>query len=318
MLYAFCRCADDAVDVEGGRLDAIATLQDRLDRAYAGRPRPQPVDRALADVVHAFGIPRALPDALLEGLAWDAAGPDVENESDLHAYAARVAGAVGAMMAMLMGQRCPQVVSRAIDLGIAMQFTNIARDVGEDARAGRLYLPADWLRLRGIEPDLFLRAPAPGPALAAVIDRLLAAADRLYERADGAISRLPPACRPGIQVARLLYAEIGREVERNGLDPISKRAVVTPARKARLLPRAIGASFSRVELDAGAIAPEAQFLVEAVIRAPAPRLMPDSTTVPAGLLRTFSERGTWVIDLFDRLERRDQLGSSLEGALRRS
>jgi phytoene synthase len=102
-LYAFCRLADDAVDVEGGGLGALARLRDRLDRAYAGRPLPLPGDRALADVARLFSMPRALPDALLEGFEWDARGRRYESLADLHGYAARVAGSVGAMMAMLMG-----------------------------------------------------------------------------------------------------------------------------------------------------------------------------------------------------------------------
>jgi phytoene synthase len=140
-LYAFCRLSDDAVDVEGGRGESVARLRQRLDSVFAGRPEPEPVDRALTDAVIEFGIPRAAMDALLEGLEWDAAGRRYETLSDVYAYAVRVAGSVGAMMAALMGARTPDLVARACDLGVAMQLTNIARDVGEDARAGRLYLP---------------------------------------------------------------------------------------------------------------------------------------------------------------------------------
>ncbi len=99
-------------------------------------------------------------DALLEGFAWDAAGRRYDTLDDLLDYAARVAGAVGAMMAVLMGVRDPALLARACDLGVAMQLTNIARDVGEDARAGRLYLPLAWLREAGIDPDAFLADPA--------------------------------------------------------------------------------------------------------------------------------------------------------------
>ena len=101
----------------------------------------------------------------------------------LHGYAARVAGTVGVMMTLLMGVRDAAALARACDLGVAMQLTNIARDVGEDARAGRLYLPLDWLDEAGVDRDRFLAAPAPSPALARVVARLLAEADRLYARA---------------------------------------------------------------------------------------------------------------------------------------
>src|SRR5215470_11634502 len=172
-LYAFCRLADDAVDLHGGKLAALARLRDRLDQAYAGRPAPMAADRAFADVVASFAIPRALPEALLQGLEWDAYGRRYETIGDLRAYAARVAGAVGAMMSLVMGARAPEVIARACDLGVAMQLTNVARDVGEDARAGRLYLPLTWMRDAGIDPDAWLARPEFDVRLAAVVRRLL-------------------------------------------------------------------------------------------------------------------------------------------------
>ncbi len=101
-------------------------------------------------------MPRALPEALLEGLAWDAQARRYATLSDLYDYSARVAAAVGAMMCVLMGVRDADALARACDLGVAMQLTNIARDVGEDARERRLYLPLDWLAEAGIDPDAFL------------------------------------------------------------------------------------------------------------------------------------------------------------------
>ncbi|HTO66983.1 MAG TPA: squalene/phytoene synthase family protein, partial [Bradyrhizobium sp.] len=115
-LYAFCRLADDAIDLDGGRSDAVGRLRDRLARVYAGKPLPLPADRAFADVVARFAIPRELPEALLEGLMWDAEGRRYETLNDLLDYAARVAGTVGAMMSLLMRRRDPAIVARACDL----------------------------------------------------------------------------------------------------------------------------------------------------------------------------------------------------------
>ncbi len=237
-LYAFCRLSDDAVDCAGGRHAEIAGLRDRLGRAARGEPLDRPTDRALADVLGRHAIPVALPEALLEGLEWDAEGRRYETIGDLQDYAARVAGTVGAMMAILMGRRSPDVLARACDLGIAMQLTNISRDTGEDARQGRIYLPLDWLREAGIDPDGFLDRPAFCPALASVVQRLLAVADGLYARADAGIAELPLACRPGIHAARLLYAGIGHELERTGLDSVARRTVIPGTAKAVLLARA--------------------------------------------------------------------------------
>ncbi len=304
-LYAFCRLSDDAVDVDGGRPGAVARLQERLARVYDGRPLPIAADRAMADVVATAAIPRALPEALLEGLDWDARGREYEDLPDLYAYATRVAGTVGAMMALLMGVRCPDALSRACDLGIAMQLTNIARDVGEDARAGRLYLPRRWLREAGVDPDAWLIAPDPKPAVAAVVQRLLVSADQLYARAESGIAVLPRACRPAIQAARLIYAEIGREVERSRCDSVSGRATVSTRRKLRLLGRALAdAAVMRAREAAPAVA-EARFLVQAAatpVASPSAAASRPSATA----WWNFSERYLWVINLFEQLERREQ------------
>lgn len=238
VLYGFCRLADDAVDVEGGRMEAVARLHDRVRRAYANTPAAVPADRALAEVVRRHAIPRCLLDGLVEGLAWDAQGRRYESLEDLYDYAARVAGTVGAMMAALMGARSPQALARACELGVAMQLSNIARDVGEDARMGRIYLPLQWLREAGVQPEELLAARRFDPRVGAVVQRLLDQADALYARVGAGVGVLPLACRPGINAARFLYAEIGREVERAGCNSITRRAVVPTTRKLQLLLRA--------------------------------------------------------------------------------
>ena len=299
-LYAFCRLADDAVDVEGGptgrgRAAALARLRVRLDRAYAGTPMPLPADRAFAAAVTRHAIPRELPEALLEGLAWDADGRRYETLADLHAYAARVAGAVGVMMAVLMGVRDRDALARACDLGAAMQLTNIARDVGEDARVGRLYLPLAWLREEGVDPGAFLRAPSFKPAIGRVVARVLAEADRLYAAGERGVGALPLACRPGIGAARLLYAAIGDEVARRGHDSVASRAVVPTRTKLALLARAPALAWPRGP-DRAPPLPAAAFLIEAVALAPPPRRR-----------TTLRGQALWVIDLFERVEQRRQL-----------
>jgi phytoene synthase len=268
--YAFCRVADDAVDEQGERgpsraaSAAVAALRRRLARACAGQPEDGPVDRALAHVIAQHDLPRAFLEALIEGFAWDADGRRYETLSDLNAYAARVAGTVGATMAALMGARSRDALARACDLGVAMQLTNVARDVGEDARRGRVYLPLEWMREEGIEPDLWLARPAFDDRLRRVIERLLASADTLYRRADAGVLMLPRDCRASIRAARLIYADIGREIARRGFDSVTGRAVVPSPRKLWLVLRAL---FSAPASDAASReAPpleEVRFLVEA-------------------------------------------------------
>jgi phytoene synthase len=176
-----------------------------------------------------------------------------------------------------------------------MQLTNIARDVGEDARAGRLYLPLAWLREAGIDPESWLANPGFSAPLGAVTGRLLRAADVLYARSCSGIAELPMACRPGMHAARLLYAEIGRELERRGLDSVSQRAVVPASRKAMLLPRAVAAALVPVSADRSAALEQACFLVEAAAAA-----------IEARAARGFEARALWLLDLFERLERRER------------
>jgi phytoene synthase len=295
-LYAFCRVADDAVDLGHDSVQAVARLRERLTRIYAQQPEPTVADRALAQVVHRFAIPRTLLDALIEGFEWDSQQRRCETLADLHAYATRVAGTVGAMMSLLMGQRDAQALARACELGVAMQLSNIARDVGEDARAGRLYLPLQWLREAGITPDDWLARPQFTPALAGVIARLLAHADELYARVDAGVAMLPLSCRPGINAARYLYAAIGHEVRRRGFDSVSRRAVVGGRHKAVQLARAMISLAPARSAAALPPLPATEYLLHAVATTPPP------PAAPAGTY----QRLLFTLELFDQLERRDR------------
>ncbi|MEM7525307.1 MAG: phytoene/squalene synthase family protein [Pseudomonadota bacterium] len=270
-LYSFCRLADDAVDLNDEKPAAVLALRDRLELAFAGRPRNAPADRAFAALVEDFDMPRALPEALLEGLAWDAMERRYANLSELYDYSARVASAVGVMMCVLMGVRDRHALARAADLGLAMQLTNIARDVGEDAAEGRLYLPMDWLAEEGVDIDGFLAAPKPKAAIRRVVERLLKSARRLYERADPGVAALPLDCRPGIYAASRIYAGIGEQVAAAGFDSITQRARTGKAAKIGWLTQSAGRAMISAMTPRPATlyaspAEEVVFLVEAAAR----------------------------------------------------
>lgn len=295
-LYAFCRVADDAIDRADEPERALDSLRDRLDAIYAGAPGPDLADRAMAAVVQEIGLPRTLPEALLEGFAWDTQGRTYETIEDLHDYGARVAGAVGAMMALVMETREPCALARACELGVAMQLTNIARDVGEDARMGRLYLPAQWMHEAGLDPRRWLAAPDFDPRIAGVIARLLEESERLYARAECGVSALPRDCRPAIQAARLVYAEIGHELARRGHDSVRQRAVVgLPRKLARLVQACASVLIAPGRPvsagSASAALPAVGFLVDAAA----------SAELPA---RTYYQRTLRMLELFERNARR--------------
>ncbi len=220
--------------------------------------------------------------------------------SELTAYAVRVAGTVGEMMALVMGVRTSETLARACDLGVAMQFSNIARDLGEDAREGRLYLPLQWLREGGISPEGWLAAPVSNPAIDAVVRRLLAEAATLYARADAGIAALPLSCQPGIRAARLLYAEIGEEVARRGCDSVTVRAVVPMSRKLLVLVRGLALRSH----EAGMGAPFADARQQPVPIGPAGVRLRDRPRWAA-----LEIRPVFVIELFQRLAEREQLGT---------
>ncbi len=330
-LYAFCRLADDTIDLDahlfGGPFGALQHLQNRLQRIYEGRPSQVPADRALARVVARFAIPKSLLDALLEGFEWDLQQRRYDSIEDLQAYGARVAGTVGSMMAIIMGTRDPQAQARACELGVAMQLTNIARDVGEDALAGRLYLPRNWMREAGIDPDTWLKNPSFSTELGGVIKRLLTAADELYARATLGIAALPRDCRPAIQAARLVYSEIGREIERADCDSVGRRAFVSTQRKLALMAYSLGAaavSPARRHVHDLPMTPLAaiQFLVDAASgdetavgdRSTTAPLNSRSARLQPATGKSFDERATWAIGLFERIEERNRASSSFVGA----
>lgn len=272
-LYAFCRLADDEVDEGSEKGKAVIELQERLDLAYAGTPKNAPEDRAFAAIIEQFDMPRALPEALLEGLAWDAVERRYHTLSDVREYSSRVASAVGAMMCVLMRVRDPDALARACDLGVAMQLTNIARDVGEDARAGRIYLPLDWLAEDGIDLQEFFDAPQASPEVRRMVRRLLAEARRLYIRSEAGIAKLPLSARTGIFAARYIYDGIGASVRRNGHDSINVRARTNKAQKIKFIGMAGVRATGSILLPRSPVIfakplPEVAFLVDAAAHRP--------------------------------------------------
>jgi phytoene synthase len=265
--YAFCRVSDDAVDLSSDPAEALGRLRHRLDRIYDGWPADHPADRGLAWVAEHYGLPRVLIEALLEGYQWDVEGRTYRNLSGVRAYSARVAGSVGVVMTLLMGERRPEVLWRAADMGVAMQLTNICRDVGEDARSGRLFLPLDWLEAEGITPEDLFRDARYRPGVGVVVCRLLDEAERLYRRGDEGIGDLPEDCRTAIRAARLIYADIGRIIRQRGYDSVASRAYTSTVRKAQLAARALPSRYwpprAKTFPTPGPL-PEVEFLVAPV------------------------------------------------------
>ena len=260
MLYAWCRHCDDVVDGQqlghgqqhGDRSDGVArlaALEQATLAACAGQLSGNPVFDGLAEVVRRHGIPETCLLEHLAGFRMDVEALHYASLDDTLAYCWRVAGVVGVMMAMVMGNRNPATLDRACDLGMAFQLTNIARDVVEDAAIGRIYLPANWLRAEGIMTpddvlDLRLR-----PALGRVAARLVDTADPYYRSAVAGIGELPLRSAWSIATARGIYRDIGRKVKAHGAHAWDQRIATTRMDKCWFLARGAAVAMVAPSLD---------------------------------------------------------------------
>lgn len=231
-LYAFCREVDDAVDGPSDPATARATLswwRGELARLRAGEPQ-HPVTRALQPVLEPFGIDEARLGEIIDGMEMDLDRNRYEDFTSLRLYCHRVAGVVGAIAARIFGYRNARTLEYAERLGLAFQLTNIIRDVGEDARKNRIYLPADELRQFNVAAADILTSRQT-PEFARLMRFQAERAARCY---DEALSLLPPedrrAQRPGLIMAAI-YRALLAEIERDGHLVLEHRVALTPIRK---------------------------------------------------------------------------------------
>lgn len=253
-LYTFCRRVDDAIDdaPQGEAHRALLGLQQRVRAVYQGEPQHEVAWQAFAELVRAVELPARYPNELLAGMEMDVVGVRYETLDDLLLYCHRVAGVVGLMMCHVLKIEHDQALRNAAHLGIALQLTNISRDVAEDWQLGRLYVPRSVLRAAGIE---FLRSELgrPLPSRAAVplsrcVRQLLALADRFYRSADAGLAALPWRSAFAIRTARAVYARIGGRLRARGYDALAGRAVVPTHEKLALLAGAAFASVAELPL----------------------------------------------------------------------
>ncbi len=232
-LYAFCREVDDVVDEvadPGVARLKLGWWRTEVAAVFDGRPR-HPVALALAPTVAAFRLPQAHFQAVIDGMAMDLEQSRYPDFATLERYCHCVAGVVGLLSAEIFGYAEPGTRDYARDLGIAFQLTNIIRDVGEDARRGRVYLPQDELARFGVDPeDLFGRRVT--SAFTALMAYQVERARGFYARALAALPAVDRrAQRPGLIMAAI-YQALLREIERDGFRVLGRRIALTPLAKA--------------------------------------------------------------------------------------
>lgn len=239
-VYAYCRYTDDLVDraaLDARQLLAVLDRWERLSRnAYDGIVTGVALlDRVMPEMAR-HGVPFDYARALLRGMRQDAVGTSYSSMQSLRAYCYDVASTVGLWLTELFGVHDAETLERAAELGVAMQLTNIVRDVGEDCARGRLYLPHDLMRTHGITPMMIDEWVArktkrlPG-AYSALIEEIMLHAEHAYCRAGEAIPLLPSFFRPAVAAASRLYRAIHSAVRANRYDNITRRATVPAAYK---------------------------------------------------------------------------------------
>ena len=257
VVYAFCRVVDDAIDEASDRAAAqreAAALAAELD----GRAAPRPAVAAFLQTAARLGMDLGFARGLIEGVAFDARERvRVPDDDGLLRYCYLVAGTVGGMMCAVLGVKDPRALPHAVDLGVGMQLTNICRDVLEDAGRDRVYVPASRLVASGVlDPDSLpdhLRAGrGDGPALAIVVDDLLALADRYYASADAGMRYIPWRSRLAILVAGRVYRAIGAVLRRRGCDVLAGRVSTSLLQKVW---QAVGAGWAFAMLALAAARP---------------------------------------------------------------
>lgn len=243
VIYAACRAGDDAVDeapsAEAAR-ERLAAWWAGIERAYAGTPDPdEAVEVGLAWLLERYDVPREAFDELRLGLRSDLEPADVQDVDELMRYCRRVAGVVGWLVAPVCGYRGgDETLQMALALGNAMQLTNVLRDVGEDLRMGRCYLPADLRAKHGVDLD-DLRAGRITPGYVALLEELAERAHALYREGWRGIPRLHGVAALGVGVAALNYEGILRKLRQNGFDNLNRRAYLRPVERVALIPRAL-------------------------------------------------------------------------------
>lgn len=231
-LYAFCREVDDVVDECHDPSLAQTKLEwwrQETARVYAGTPT-HPVGHALKDVIGRFNLPQEQLLEIIDGMAMDLSQTRYLDFKGLQLYCYRVASVVGLLAAEIFGYEDRQTLKYAHDLGLAFQLTNIIRDVGEDARRGRIYLPIEDLQRFGVPAKDILEARYSD----AFREMMAFQAQRAEQFYDQAFANLPgvdrKAQRPGLVMAAI-YRTLLREIAADGFQVLDRRTSLTPLRK---------------------------------------------------------------------------------------
>ena len=223
--YAFCRLVDDVVDEAASEQEAADGVE-QLEGELTGTHPASDLIRGFSEVMTRQEGSLDPAFELIKGVRSDLGEQIVQTEGELLTYCYRVAGTVGLMMCQVLRVNDPRALPHAIDLGIGMQLTNIARDVKEDAERGRVYIPAEILALHGLTPEEVLSGTCNKRALSNAVRWLYELGERYYRSAEQGMRFIPWRPRLAIFVASRTYRGIGVKLARRGFDAMAGRVVV--------------------------------------------------------------------------------------------
>lgn len=246
-IYGLCRYLDDLVDENEDlmiqqkitREDILVKLdhfREKLINTYNGNEQNDPIMLAFSDTLNSFNISIKFPMLLMEGVKMDLTKDRYATFDELYDYSYKVASVVGLMTSEVFGYDNPKAVEHAVDLGIAMQLTNILRDVGEDLTKNRIYLPKDELDRFGItEDDLFNHNMSEN--FIEFMKFQIKRANKYYESADCGIGMLNRDSRLPVGLARENYSRILNKIEENGYNVFHQRAFLNSTEKLSMVPK---------------------------------------------------------------------------------
>ena len=271
IIYAFARDARDLARSDGGGVDGVAELRERVAKAYRrGEAQTPGAPRAFATLVRSYDVPRVLVDAYVEGLCWGLEGRRHATFEQLLDRAARLGSSLTLMGVLFMHDRARDVLpydllARAADLGIAMALTSVARDVGGDAARGRLLLPIEWLEEEGVDVDAWIAHPEASAGVRRATARLLDAAETYYTHAEPGLAAVPFDCRTPLRAMARIHAAQAKPIEAAGYDSITARLRVSAPAKARIAFASLTAGAGESLRASRPPPPAAKFLIDALL-----------------------------------------------------